>query len=295
MKKAFQSGDRTFKVTSVRGATRHQFLRNAVVGPLFGSNVLRSPALALKLVRGFWHGLLLQLERLEWDALPDRRSVQYMRNCPPFGVKTDDRAYRCNRSFFCPFCYARVQLMPLFTHVEHFLYGDQHPRSKPVPGYGLLVFRAVRRFDAGGPVCPESVVELAPDVFDALADRRREVDYYRPECAAVLHTVWSGDRHLKLRRSGIMLLSDTPAGLGPLYDGGWKVKMDYHPTANKASLCASASVFGYPAAARRRLVPTRKNNLPRHAVDREGLAMLEWLGLSAKSRMLSTYGTLRRI
>lgn len=141
--------DFNFKVTSVYQATRHHATRAAVMYPLFGNAYRTGMGFDVgtsKLI-SLWRRRLGDLKKAGWGPLNGKVSNhQYMRNCPPQGVMTEDRSYPCNQARICPHCWAREYVLPGYMFLERMLYGSTDPldsdgaKKRPPPGIHLVSF-----------------------------------------------------------------------------------------------------------------------------------------------------------
>jgi len=95
--------DFDYNIESVRQSWAWRTARSAVLNHALSSWRKDGPAKAMERLRSLWKMRLLDLR----DAgLPRSagKDHQYLRNCPPFGVRTSVTGRCCQRALICPFC-----------------------------------------------------------------------------------------------------------------------------------------------------------------------------------------------
>lgn len=222
----FKKANKPFRIVSVRGAYRHLACRRAVLHVLtrFGhENTLPRLQRAFDSLRTIWHARLGSLMAANWDAIGrDKLKLTYMRNCPPFGVKTGTEARRCKRPLVCPFCYARQRVLEPFMKLERVLYGDGAAHATPGPGptplvrpdLKILAFRVVTKgtHKVQMPLnTPEGMREHVRRAQLIMAyGKRNEKDGFGAEYGAILHKVYPVPKQSRLSvvRCGVLLVSD---------------------------------------------------------------------------------------
>lgn len=119
-----------FAVTKVLRAYRHKACRASVFIPLFGNvtpHMNRRVPLAFFILRRRWRSRCAALAHANCPGLTNSSDATFVMNCPPFGVHTHDKAKRCGRPLFCPFCFARQRVLFPFRRLEVALYGVSGP------------------------------------------------------------------------------------------------------------------------------------------------------------------------
>lgn len=209
--------DLTFNLEKVLDSYRYKAARACVFTPLLGNTWFRDGNEgiarideAIGKVQRMWRHRLVELRAAgNWKALAPKQALQYMRNCPPFGVVTTDRAYACDRGLICPFCYARNYAIKAFKQVEDFLYwdGETHMHKPRRVDGTLVAFSISRRFSLHKQPftakalltcwCPRLRVHINKT-------RKREVDLGAAVRAMVMHRIEPEDDCLRVTRSGLM-------------------------------------------------------------------------------------------
>jgi len=223
---------KAFEVTKVRWACRYMACRGAVLTRIFGKDwPSYGVPEAMGRLRRMWHKKLMLLEQAGWSRLKSRLNMQYMRNCPPFGVTTDDKSRRCDVQLLCPFCYARRNVLDSFMQLEMALFGSFHPQAKLVlPHKDLRLIEFTRIY----PLWPHKGVPWSVDSRDALIytvkqlirqQRNTEVEYFRPIGGVVLHRMDMRKRNWPLIRSGV-LIRDPSVGEIPALPKEWQELID---------------------------------------------------------------------
>lgn len=203
--------DFAFDVVGVRRAARWHAARAAVLweclGPRVGEYGVEEN---LAKLRKRWHYRLFQLADAGLDVSKGR--LQYMRNCPPFGVTTDTKAWCCNRPFICPFCWARRCVIAPLIDLERILWGSTNPKAKPLHPRCRLVRVQTRYFvrpHHGLPRVGRQRAACLVLVRDIIKNHR---DVERKTWAAlagfVVHKISQLPRGYAVYRSGLLLLRD---------------------------------------------------------------------------------------
>lgn len=161
--------DRKYRIRDVWKAARYNVMRRAVTMPILGSRdrgeeiesgalrVASSSRRGASLLVRLWRKRVMELAEAGWSAAKDPIAIQYLRNCPPFGVslkKGEERAFRCCRPRYCPHCWAVEYVFRPFIALESFFYGPRRgDRSEDdpaiIPGrenwrlYGFQVQRSL--------------------------------------------------------------------------------------------------------------------------------------------------------
>jgi hypothetical protein len=125
----------------VYAQTSYQAARAAVLGPLIAH--YRTKELAdCYAVRALWRKRVTVLTKAGYAALTEPNlglKVRYLRNCPPFGVETEDYARPCHRYLACPWCWGRSVALDAFQHLERLLYAS-YKEVDPPGGVRLVAF-----------------------------------------------------------------------------------------------------------------------------------------------------------
>ena len=87
--------------------------------------------------RGF---KIRQLAAAGWPMARGKR----IRECPSFGVWTEQTGRVCNRPFFCPNCFARLIFLKIYRHMEALIWRPSRPELV-VPDGTALFFYEYRR------------------------------------------------------------------------------------------------------------------------------------------------------
>lgn len=187
-------------------------------------------------VRRLWHGRLEGLRQAGWEPALNDSTLTYMRNCPPFGVRTN-RAFvhPCHRDKLCPFCWGR-HAMQVYARVSRAIY----PAARaPCPKRTrLLYFVHAQLLEAEGP--RPSHEELAGHLR---ATRNLEVRHFpRAQGSFVLQTIEHQPGQLLLKRRGL-ILAQHPL---PPFEGMEVCQEIHRPTRDELSVAVS-TVCRYPA------------------------------------------------
>ncbi len=271
MAREYKSPEIDYEVKDICGAYRYRAMHYAVFTPICGRKWLKhgrhGVCMCVKQLRKAWNVRLKELQAAEWMPLDTRRAHTYMRNCPPFGVRTDRMDTRpCKRASLCPNCYARYMVFDSFTYLEQVLYGttdpftpDGHQRRSLYPHMNVIDFKI--------PITPDPELRLPPWTPYAITHehcarlkhhmranngekRQTEVAALRVLAAAVLYKVYpeSNQGVLKTTRCGVIITPDDrfPTDLADYFaaEGGtWNVR-----STTKGDLCqAVVSAMSYPA------------------------------------------------
>jgi hypothetical protein len=138
---------------------------------------------------------------------------QYLRNCPPFGIrKTIEsvKANRCKRTRICPWCYSKTVVATAYQSIERTMYRTPRVRSD-------VWLCAVRR---SWTWWPEDVSPA--DVFDAAIRHRRD-DLHKINTTGTFTLVRIApcDAGIELVRSTIYII---PKGSEPKFRGDPEVR-----------------------------------------------------------------------
>ena len=117
--------DKKYVPTAILDTYPHRAMRYAVLAPLVGSAdyIKHDIPKMLSLLRNQWSARISAMAKeAQWKPAMGKGHY-YLRNCPPFGVKTDDTFRRCKQRRICPFCYAREFVLNPFLSLEWACYG----------------------------------------------------------------------------------------------------------------------------------------------------------------------------
>lgn len=78
-------------------------------------------------LRKKWHARCVDFSKTGCPGFHTWHDTTFAMNCPPFGVHTNNKARRCGRPLFCPFCFARQRVLYPFRRLEVALYGVSGP------------------------------------------------------------------------------------------------------------------------------------------------------------------------
>lgn len=174
-------------------------MRDAVLGALFSPEIYQHTPqpLLLERLRGKWYTRLSQLRQKQWPAVASDMAWQYLRNCPPFGVATDQVA-RCCRHRFCPFCWARDVTSQLYDRVLAQCFKGQV--SLPVK---LVLFK--HRCEWSRSVSPEGLIAT----IKSTRSRHTELNYApRYLGAFITHSLEPFDKHYTLTRRTLVVMPE---------------------------------------------------------------------------------------
>lgn len=213
VKRKRASTTRAFEVTKVRRACRHVACRGAVFNSIFARDwmPLGVPETLTRL-RRLWHARLSELEHAGWKRVQSRLSMQYMRNCPPFGVFTEDTTRVCRLPILCPFCFARLNVLDSYIRLETALFGSMHRKIGEIviPSPHLKLIGFTRLY----PLWPNEGIEWTTQSRKALIYtikhliakyRHTETDVFSPLGGIVLHRTDMRVDNWPLIRSGVLL------------------------------------------------------------------------------------------
>jgi len=284
-----KKGIRPFIVTKIRGANRHRAARGAVFSSLISkAQSACSVDAKLELIRTLWFHKLLRLHKAGWANLKSLKNLVYMRNCPPFGVITPDKAHCCRKAFICPFCYARERVTESFIRAETVLYGvsgkfrEAGPGSKALPVIRQDLQIVAYRLQASGtkvigiPLLPQ-YVKAHFDCFKlfVIRTRRYEFDTFKAEYGTTQFTLYPLKKGFSVWRCGVMLV---PGGLSKAavetYERFGGVVRSYEPS--KGNLTKAFSwAYQYPG---RLLKDVNETLLVPLLVLLQGTRLISWFG-----------------
>ena len=193
--------DFKFKFTPTQRGPLSDACRGAVLFPIakrakLGRGETReSLASRYEIMQRRWRIRVSVLGEKGWSQAQGLR-IQYMRNCPPFGVtKFTDPSRPCKLARICPMCYARRVSAKMFRCAEFAFYMG---RSTPMKGFEALAIKRTWEF---GP--DKSAAEL---FAAAKKSRRYEVDTLSHRGAVVLSLVEPIPTGWKITRSALMIV-----------------------------------------------------------------------------------------
>lgn len=189
--------------------------RAAVTFPLLGKVAANHVVAATKL-RRLWWKRVWELKAADWHRARTDAAAVFVGNCPPFGVLTADRAKTCQQTAVCPFCRGRR---------ARDLYEGLARASAAAPGRYTLVEFALTRTIKTSPGVPWDEAFLTGAAQTAVrmlrAERRVEVDWYKPAAWAVLYSLDLTGSCLLVKRTGLLLVRPAllPDGPPPRVNG----------------------------------------------------------------------------
>lgn len=280
-----------YDVASVRQAYRYKAARSAVLNPLLGRWWHSTDvAGAMKKLRSLWHKHLRIMQQAGWVKLSNgNRNLVYAANCPPFGVMTKQSA-RCCKLSFCPFCYARSNVLTPFMRLERAIYGSYEPDAKPLRDDLVMVDFCTKRTLRPAFVgetkkrdwTAENIYEVA--VMGAISivrgGRHRELDAWEPLGGVIHHRVVPGERRgiVRVTRSGIFLCQRDRFNADAFKPGVFE-KHDHRvqePT-KKNLYKVAGRIFGYPAG----------------LLDLPADDLIAYLDMMRKVRLMSCFGLVK--
>lgn len=165
--------DFNFEITEqdLLSGAGHHACRLAVLWPL--SFVQPKLTASIKALQDKWRVRLCVLQRHGWspiavqgakvgETFSDKdpayiaacHKLQYLRNCPPFGVKPKVQARRCKRMRVCPMCYARDIVFNAYQSAEWLLHrtaiGCEHGKDLQAVVIRKEVVRPARMLTSKG-------------------------------------------------------------------------------------------------------------------------------------------------
>ncbi len=130
MTKQPSSTDIKWEVTHVPKSYRQTACRRCLIRRLYDGietkeRTVASDRLAIK-TAGLYRMLLTNLRNTGWDKVQDNKRFQYVRNCPPVGVRTQNtKAKLCRLDHICPFCWVRNNVLEPFERMEEAFFADK--------------------------------------------------------------------------------------------------------------------------------------------------------------------------
>lgn len=257
--------DYKFPVHAVRNAYRYRAMRAAVFFPVFGHDWFTHDVVdLLDDLRRRWKKRLRSLAKAGWQPTSSGKSLlkvqyQYLRNCPPFGVKTSVVSKPCSRPLICPFCWARAFVQTPFMRMEALLYGVTDPKAKPrySPDTHVLVEHVwVWKITSKSGTSADwtdmrfrgSLSQLAIKMATA-KHRSLDVKHYgKHDGAFMLYRLEMQDAALVLRRCSVVLVDKRViVDRGhPLYEPPYRSYVKLHPPTKKALAEIMGRVGAYP-------------------------------------------------
>jgi hypothetical protein len=301
--------DLRFEVTVVPQAERFRAARLAVLGPFTKSAILHSANNfqiddIYQKVRKRWHKVLEMLAQhlVVWSRIDNPLKEQYLRNCPPAGVVTEDKARHCDCPLLCPFWWGR-RIVEVFRAFERALWPD--PKDKDYEGHLYKPFKEYRdhRLVYFSRAMPLATVPAMKDYAKTHADhedrvieattyglslvnrrsRRQEVDALRKnEGGVVLHRLLYRRTTMPVFvRSGVLLLPPKVKVRWPGYNPDAIDDLKYWtlPLSKENLVIALAQVAKY------------SEGWLLHATAPELMGLL--LAGSGKKRLVQLYGRIR--
>lgn len=172
--------------------------RGAVLWPLLRKQGGEQTADRIARVLQRWRIRAAVLSQHGWHCAQGK-DLQYVRNCPPFGIRlTNDSVFavRCKRGRICPWCYSKTVVATAYEAVERTIY-----RGGKKPNPDLWLYATQRSWS--WPIGRVS----AKDVFEAAKDSRRDdVEMANSIGAFTLVRVAPSHGDIELTRSTIMVL-----------------------------------------------------------------------------------------
>jgi hypothetical protein len=144
-----------------------------------------------ELLQQMWRLRVVKLGEKGWSRAAPKNGLQYLRNCPPFGVRFGERfgfAHRCDCRRVCPNCFAKGTILETLRSITWAFYLSN---NKPVVVYDLVA-------------CRRSWVRDVP-LDDALKLLKENRNIYR--------------KKFKTAVGGITVSTIEPA------KGGWKIQI----------------------------------------------------------------------
>ena len=242
----------------------------AVLGSLFSSDVYSKydvPKM-LRDLRAQWHARLNALREEGWEKLQDAKALQFMRNCPPFGIETKESSIPCHYWRFCPFCWARTVVQALYNGLKDVCLPEgQNERGAKRTDIWIIEFD--RR-----ELHPRETGKVEKLVSRLATERRSEIDQVPHLAAFVRHAIYPSANKVCFSRRGLLVTEQKswPTGI----DG---VDVRIHKVVSRKLLCEVVGRVGrYPSALLR--CPAKD--------------LLKIIGETENVRLFSRFGRLRQ-
>lgn len=226
-------------------------MRMAVLTPVLGVGADKDLQQAFDRLRHRWHDCLVGVRKAGWAPARRLRDFQYMRNCPPFGVRTDvSNMHTCKRATVCPFCWARRVVAPLYAKLRSWLTTVGRNWSPPY-GTQLVEYKTTATVWGDVGAGRGSAARLGRAALAARAvlrnTRNDEFKAYRAVAGLSVSRFVVKPERLVLIRAGFLLV---PSGL--THKAEFLARKHrlraYRRTTRKVLLPAIARVCAYPAA-----------------------------------------------
>jgi hypothetical protein len=244
----------------------------------------------MKKLRSLWHKQLRIMQQAGWVKLKNgNRNLVYASNCPPFGVLTKQSA-RCCKLSFCPFCYARSNVLTPFMRLERAIYGSYEPDAQPLRDDLVMVEFSTRRTLRPAFIDKSKQRNwAADDVYETVlrgaisivrGGRHRELDAWEPLGGVIHHRVVPGERRgiVRITRSGIFLCQRDRFNAAAFEPGTFeKHTCRVHEPSKKHLFEAAGRVFGYPAG----------------LLDIDADDLIGYLEMMRKVRLMSCFGLVK--
>lgn len=273
--------DYNYKIQQIVDGYPARAMRGAVLGSLLSSLEFKEHKIRRMManVRKQWHARLVTLRKAKWEPILDGTDYQYMRNCPPFGVKTKSVARSCGRKF-CPFCWARDVVSPAYDRVLHVISTDDEKLKKNLM---LVEFSRTFRFSY------QAKEASWPSLIDRVQrGRQRELEntLMQGQGAFVLHTIEPEAKRLTFRRRGLIVANLAENYVNGDVDvtpgGGGSFRWQAHVITKRSQLVPLLTrVCRYPAGLMR--CPPQKLIEFSHAT--KSVRMSTWYGCLRQSKI----------
>lgn len=148
-------------------------------------------------VRTMFRNRLAEMKRVGYVPYADSDTYEFARNCPPFGVRTPIKSRCCRKTQFCPWCYAREVVSPLWNRLKALCFTAGEPREDR----WVIDFCCRKLFKKkyGKPVA------RALELVKSRRERTSEIEWIDYEGAWIGHYIRPFEDHIVYERRGIIV------------------------------------------------------------------------------------------
>lgn len=242
--------DHAYQITAVSDLSRQRAVRYAVFNGLFPDAwyVDRHARALVAAAYKRWRYVLVKLRESGWYRVKYLLDFQYMRNCPPCGVKTGHESRSCGCTRVCPWCWGRRYVLEPFRLLEVALFGAIHMRNCH-QSVKLVEFGTTYELDdnaeKGGMMTPATLSDQLSQLIPIIGSSRREEVTLIPNAGGfVLHTFEPLPHQVVLRRSGVLIV-DKDLTVDPADHPD--VELREHPPTKEALVGIFSRIARFPA------------------------------------------------
>jgi len=189
-----------------------------------------------------WLGRLDELKKVKWQP----PGFEFLRECPPFGVRGRWASYPCSRSLICPFCYGR-RVIDLYMRFEQAVYKTHQKRVEQAGAIHTIEPTPCKLVEVTAWQSWEQTKPPGLILHSLRGMRRIVVDAVPRRAAALLIQLYPMNGQWQMSRRHLIMV-DPETAVPKAYEEAGLFVTEHTNVTRNVIVKAVSSVFQYPKA-----------------------------------------------